>query len=177
MQSPLSQFGPELENLVESIPDANELAALRPQKRKKLRLEIERAIAILRGVLQRLDPVKQPPVIFDPTDPEVIGELIAHTLIVQPVHPMASVDQFYGSGVYAIYYNGDFEAYAPLKNTENPIYVGKADPGELHAKTVEEQGTALSGRLRHHRGTIESAINLKVEHFTCRFLVVRNIRA
>ena len=162
----------ELKKLVEKLPA--ELATLSAPKRKRLRLEIEAAIESLREILQQIDPIKQPPFVFDPTAPQVIGELIAHTLLVQPIQLMSDVEQFYGSGVYAIYYGGDFPAYQPIKNTDNPIYVGKADPEELHAKSVEEQGRGLAGRLKTHRSTISQASNLNLAHFSCRFLVVKS---
>ena len=58
---------------------------------------------------------------------------------------------FYGAGVYAIYYHGTAEkAYVPLSCTETPIYVGKADPRNPQAETVEEQGQALYRRLKEH---------------------------
>jgi hypothetical protein len=58
---------------------------------------------------------------------------------------------FYGAGVYAVYYHGKTEsAYLPLSGTETPIYVGKADPKNPQAETVEEQGQALYSRLKEH---------------------------
>lgn len=63
---------------------------------------------------------------------------------------------FYGAGVYAIYYHGKNEkAYLPLSRTETPIYVGKADPKNPQAETVEEQGQALYSRLKEHVKNIE----------------------
>ncbi|MBM4094762.1 MAG: Eco29kI family restriction endonuclease [Planctomycetes bacterium] len=59
-----------------------------------------------------------------------MGTLIANTLLAQPRRPLKDVPRFYGSGVYALYYRGDFDAYRPIANTETPIYVGKADPAE-----------------------------------------------
>ncbi|MCH7885481.1 MAG: Eco29kI family restriction endonuclease, partial [Planctomycetes bacterium] len=51
-----------------------------------------------------------------------------------PIHPLPPADRFPGAGVYALYYNGNFPAYAPIKGTETPIYVGKADPRSDMAK-------------------------------------------
>jgi hypothetical protein len=50
----------------------------------------------------------------------------------------------YGAGVYALYYNGTFDAYAPLSRTEQPIYVGKAHPKDVAAKDGVGQGKASS---------------------------------
>jgi hypothetical protein len=72
---------------------------------------------------------------------------------------------FYGSGVYAIYYHGKAEkAYKPLSCTETPIYVGKADPKNPQAETVEEQGQALYSRLKEHSKSMTKA-NLSLSDF------------
>jgi hypothetical protein len=72
---------------------------------------------------------------------------------------------FYGAGVYAIYYHGKTEmAYRPLSCTETPIYVGKADPKNSQAETVEEQGQALYSRLREHSKNMAKA-NLPLADF------------
>ena len=67
------------------------------------------------------------------------------------------MERFYGSGVYAIYYNGKFPAYAGITKREHPIYVGKADPADPAAKTAMEQGDRLSNRLNDHRKNIAKA--------------------
>lgn len=72
---------------------------------------------------------------------------------------------FYGAGVYAIYYHGKAEkAYLPLSCTETPIYVGKADPKNPQAETVEEQGKALYSRLKEHSKSMTKA-NLSLSDF------------
>jgi hypothetical protein len=75
---------------------------------------------------------------------------------------------FYGSGVYAIYYHGKCEtAYQPLSETETPIYVGKANPANPQAETVEEQGQALWKRLSEHSKNIAKT-NLDLADFRYR---------
>jgi hypothetical protein len=72
---------------------------------------------------------------------------------------------FYGSGVYAIYYHGKKEkAYRIVSGTETPIYVGKANPGNPQAETVEEQGQALYSRLKEHSKSMANA-NLPLSDF------------
>jgi hypothetical protein len=72
---------------------------------------------------------------------------------------------FYGAGVYAIYYHGKkVEAYLPLSGTETPIYVGKANPKNPQAETVEEQGQALFSRLKEHSKSI-GKVNLPLTDF------------
>ena len=58
-----------------------------------------------------------------------------------------------------------------------PIYVGKAVPkgarkgGDLEAPA----GKVLFSRLRQHATSIESAVNLDINDFHCRFLIVDDI--
>lgn len=128
------------------------------------------------GVLLRdLDPVKQPEAVFDPANPALVGRFVAMGLIAQPRKSLSQVEPFYGSGVYAIYYNGDFPAYAPIRQTETPIYVGKADPAKDAARGPVEQGSTLARRLREHGRNIQRAEStLRIEDFDYRGLVVQS---
>lgn len=91
-------------------------------------------------------------------------------------------NNFPGAGVYAIYYNGDFEPYNKLAaanadGPEYPIYVGKAIP-EGGRKGLEDEaavGNALAARLREHRRSIVQVDNLAIEDFQMRWLVVEDI--
>lgn len=141
---------------------------------KRLVADIRKAIERLRDFSQRIDRVHQPETVFDPYRPEVLGRFTAETLLDQERRPLERVPDFYGSGVYAIYYLGDFNAYRPISGKDWPIYVGKADPSEPHAGTPEEQGVKLSKRLGEHAKSIASASNLRIEDFECRLLVVKS---
>lgn len=136
--------------------------------------QITAATDALQARLENLQPIRQPPAFFDPADPRLFGVSAALALVGQTRSPLATIGErpFYGSGVYAIYYTGDFEPYQPISGTEHPIYVGKADPAHPHAKKPRTQGTRLHGRLRDHRKTIEKAGNLEIADFECRYLVV-----
>ena len=83
---------------------------------------------------------------------------------------------FQGPGVYALFYNGDFKAYKPFVSLDasRPIYVGKAVlPGARKGGTkLEVSGTSLLGRIKEHVKSISAAENLRLEDFTCRYLVV-----
>lgn len=129
------------------------------------------ADAIVR-VAHKLDPVRRPQAVFDPSNPGIVGRMIALTLTAQERVRFADIEPFYGSGIYAIYYNGDFEPYKRLVGTEHPIYVGKADPEDPHGGNAVEQAQKLFGRLNEHRNSIKKAENLKVEQFEVRYLVV-----
>lgn len=124
-----------------------------------------------------------------------IGDNIVRELIARPVLPLplpksklrsllVREDSFEGAGIYAIYYLGDFPAYAQIAaaNTagrfEMPIYIGKADPkgGRKGALELDASlGTPLYNRLKDHASSIEQAHNLDLSHFYCRALVVDDI--
>lgn len=125
--------------------------------------------------MEDLDPVKPAEFVFDPSNPNVVGRFVGITMIAQPRRPLASVHRFYGSGVYAIYYNGDFPAYKAISKREHPIYVGKADPAAPAAKTAIEQGERLSSRLNDHRRNIlKATTTLRLEDIEYRALVVQS---
>lgn len=123
---------------------------------------------------------------YNPLEKENLGKSVALSLIKQKAVPLSSVSRFSGAGVYAIYYLGNFDAYARLKdwnkNSEDPslpIYIGKAIPTGGRKGIVDPEvsakGSALFSRLDEHRKSIEQAGNLSIEDFLCRFLVVDDI--
>jgi hypothetical protein len=162
-----------LKELSESL--ANQEPSLLPAPRAKLvRKTIREAYDKLRKVMEDLDPVKHPGFVFDPSNPNVAGRIVGITMIAQARRPLENVERFYGSGVYAIYYNGKFPAYAGISKREHPIYVGKADPADPASKTAMEQGDRLSNRLNDHRKNIVKASGtLRLEDFEYRALVVQ----
>lgn len=142
--------------------------------RKRLDEELSTIIAEISETRRELDRVKQPEAVFDPTNPRLIGRFVALALVAQPTVPLADISRFYGSGVYAIYYRGDYPLYAPIRDTETPIYVGQAAPDDPRARNPSEQGEKLSGRLGDHRKNIGNAENLSLADFVCRTLVVQS---
>ena len=68
-------------------------------RRAKVATEISAAISALRAFETNLDPILQPHHVLDPSDPLVVGRLIAETLLQQQRVPLANVVQFYGSEV------------------------------------------------------------------------------
>lgn len=146
---------------------------------KKESDEARLALEGLQRTLAGIDPIREPRSIFDPSDPRVVGKFVGVALVAQEKVPLAGLPAFYGSGVYALYYNGPNPAYAPLVGRETPIYVGKADPQSASAKTAKAQGPKLHGRLREHLRSITKAMNdpaatLDAKDFLCRFLVVQS---
>jgi hypothetical protein len=146
---------------------------LSSRKRLALRLSVLAAAQTARHFAQRLDPVSHPEAVFDPADPNQMGRFIADALLARERFPLEDLRRFYGSGVYAIYYDGDFPAYQPLRSTDTPIYVGKVDPAVPMAATPVEQGRKLWDRLiRDHARSISRVENLSLDAFSCRYLVV-----
>lgn len=169
----LEQLAVRLKELSESLA-SQEPSPLPPPRAKLVRKTIREAYDKLRKVMEDLDPIKHPGFVFDPSNPNVAGRIIGITMVAQARKPLASVDRFYGSGVYALYYNGDFPAYADISKREHPIYVGKADPADPASKTAMEQGDRLSNRLKDHRKFIAKATRtLRIEDFEYRALVVQ----
>jgi len=142
---------------------------------RKMREEIEGLTRELQTTTARLDPILRPDAMFDPTDPTTAGRVVALTMVAQTRHPLSKIPAFYGAGVYAIYYRGDYEHYRPLSGTDHPIYVGKADPAHPSAKNAVDQGVKLSDRLGEHAKSIRKATTtLNIEDFDCRFLIVQS---
>lgn len=169
----IEQLATQLKQLSNTIA-AEEAAGIPPQRAKRVRKTIAEAYEKLRKVMEDLDPIKHPGFVFDPANPNVAGRIVGITMIAQPRKPLAAIDRFYGSGVYAIYYNGDFPAYVGIAKREHPLYVGKADPADPASKTAMEQGDRLANRLGDHRRTITKASStLKLEDFEYRALVVQ----
>lgn len=172
---------PKLEELASQIKKLSELitaeqtAGLPAPQARKVRNTITEACDRLRGLIADLDPVKHPGFVFDPSNPNVVGRIVGITLVAQPRKPLSNVERFYGSGVYAIYYMGDFEPYLEISKREHPIYVGKADPADPASKTVYEQGDRLANRLNDHcRSLAKAKTTLRLEDFEYRALVVQS---
>ena len=139
---------------------------------KKAQKRLLGLAAQLQASAAGLDPVREPGSVFNPANPRTVGLFVSVALLAQKLEQLGNVAPHYGSGVYAIYYKGKYPAYQPLVGTEHPIYIGKADPATLDAKTPKEQGPRLSRRVREHAGSIGDAPNLDIKDFTCRQLVV-----
>lgn len=169
----LERLADELKKLSDTLAK-QEASQLSPQRVKRVRSTITDAYEKLRKVIEDLDPIKHPGFVFEPSNPNVAGRIVGLALIAQSRKPLASVEKFYGSGVYAIYYNGNFKGYAGISKKEHPIYVGKADPADPASKTATEQGDRLSNRLNDHRKNItKAASTLQLEDFEYRALVVQ----
>jgi hypothetical protein len=169
--SPISELRANLDQLVAQTTSAT----LSAPRRRALDKEIRRVIEELESFLNTLDPIRQPTAMFDPSNPKIVGRFVSLALVAQQRHPLAEIPRAYGSGVYAIYYNGPYPAYAPIAGSETPIYVGQAAPALNNARTPMEQGTKLFSRLSEHGKNIAKATTtLDLADFECRWLVVQS---
>ena len=112
---------------------------------------------------------------YDPLNYDNLARSVVQALLGGPQEPLPPSEAFNGAGVYAIYYNGAFEPYSELVNADlpPPIYVGKAVPtGARKGGHGSSQGRELYQRLRQHAASIQQAVSLDLDHFTCRRLVV-----
>ena len=98
-----------------------------------------------------------------------------------PVVDLPTSEQFFGTGVYAIYYIGQYELYAEIGKRNRiefaqPIYVGKAVPrGWRQARVTNSdanKSTELYTRLKEHSRSIDQVENLNGNDFTCRFMIL-----
>jgi hypothetical protein len=111
--------------------------------------------------------------------PRIVGQLLA-----EPLSRLPPSEWFPGAGLYALYYLGDFPAYAPIappasEPGELPIYVGRATRRDVRAgigglmATTEEP--ILFQRLRQHATSLDRAANLFLRDFRCRHLVINDV--
>lgn len=120
---------------------------------------------------------------YNPLDTRNLAENIADVLLKRPTEPLPPSSSFPGTGIYAIYYTGDFPPYQPLINANHkdfiiPIYVGKAVPkgGRTGAVVLgAPPGNVLFDRLSQHAESISQSENLKIEHFRCRYLTLEAV--
>jgi hypothetical protein len=123
---------------------------------------------------------------FNPLDKKNLAASVAEALLLRREVNLGKLDSFSGAGIYAIYYEGEFPLYEPLvsrnkgRRLGTPIYVGKAIPqgGRKGGKVLLDGAVktrALFNRLSEHAESIQSAKNLDIRHFSCRYLTVDDI--
>lgn len=135
------------------------------------------------------------PPIFDPLSYKSLGVATAKALTECEITKMSQLPSFKGEGIYAIYYKGDFEPYTIMSEANDldrwqlPIYVGKADPpggrhgvrdndgndAEAQTNVTLSDSYCLRDRLRSHIRSINSAENLNLSDFWCKFMLVNQV--
>jgi hypothetical protein len=131
--------------------------------------------------------------IFNPLDKKNLGLSVADALMAENIEPLEELQPFKGAGIYALYYRGEFFAYAPLaaSNREEftrPIYVGKAVPAGARKGGFGlgiEPRFVLFRRLRENAEAIRQVEvfaeekgqtgQIKLRDFFCRYLLVDDI--
>ncbi len=90
-------------------------------------------------------------------------------------------EKFYGGGIYALYYKGNYPLYYNLFSELDhlPIYIGKAVlPGWRQGReSSQRKMPALFNRLKEHARSIQATENLEVSDFLCRFMVLQSREA
>ncbi len=110
---------------------------------------------------------------------KVVDEAVKF-LCASPTHVLPPAMSFKDAGIYALYYQGAFAAYAKLaeKNSygfNQPIYVGKAVPrGWRTSRMTQSSEKSLYSRLREHARSITQTKNLSIEDFTCKFMILES---
>lgn len=121
---------------------------------------------------------------YNPLDKKPLAKSTANALLGREIESLPPSEGFEGAGIYAIYYLGEFPAYALITEAnresrfEAPIYVGKADPkgGRRGGGGLDTlAGKDLYSRLTKHGRSIEQATNLDLADFRCRYLVVDEV--
>jgi hypothetical protein len=118
---------------------------------------------------------------FNPLTVPNLALALALELLEQPVNPLPPKASFPGAGIYAIYYLGDFAAYAELvrrndgESYKAPIYVGRAvRPGSRKGIQFSPSTKAsVYPRLNKHANSIQ-ATALSISDFRCRYLIVED---
>ncbi|MFJ5950655.1 Eco29kI family restriction endonuclease [Streptomyces noursei] len=112
---------------------------------------------------------------FNPLDLDNLGRSVETELLGRPAEPLGQVTHSFGAGVYAIYYTGPHDLYAPISSEGCvvPIYVGQARPKGTRKGSEDEskESTALWDRIEEHRESIEASHDLEVDDFRVRYLV------
>lgn len=124
---------------------------------------------------------------YNPLEKTRIAESVVSALLQEELRALPLTKRFNGAGLYAIYYLGGLEMYAPIsiKGHENedahrqtPIYVGEAIPKGARKGLygLETQpGSVLYSRVNQHARSIEQTANLSLVDFKSRYLVVDDI--
>jgi hypothetical protein len=122
--------------------------------------------------------------VFNPLDKMNLGKSVAEALLECEVDDLPPSTPFEGAGIYAIYYLGDFLAYAPIteKNDkglyQQPIYIGEAIPPGARKGGYGlgvRAGKVLYNRLGQHAKSIEQSGNLNLDDVKCKYIVVDDI--
>lgn len=100
-----------------------------------------------------------------------------------PLQMLPPTTRFIGSGVYGLYYLGDYGLYSKLANINrhncvHPIYIGKAVPPGWRTGRISISATPdIYRRLREHSRSLQQATNIQADDFRCRFMILNEIES
>ena len=167
-----------LDEFAKGLPDRADMPAFKtistPEAARFCKVSYKVAGDLLE-LAAELDPVRPPSGLIELFAPATIGRLVGQELL--RVAPLAldEVKPFYGSGIYALYYAGEFPTYRAIAKSDCPIYVGNAEPLNRKARIGREQGKGIYGRLAKHReNIIRASANLNIRDFQYRYLVTES---
>jgi hypothetical protein len=117
---------------------------------------------------------------FNPLDTEALTRAFIAELTTRDCVPLPKVrrENVSGTGLYALYYSGDFDIYQPisLDGCGWPIYLGSALPRGGRTGEVRELSPGamqpLYDRLGRHFKSVMYAENLEEDRFSARWLAV-----
>jgi len=112
---------------------------------------------------------------YNPLDYANLTKSCVEELMRRGPFELPLTERFAGAGVYALFYRGDFSPYSGVRSDDAtlPIYVGKAvPPGARKGAKTRRPHSSLLDRIAQHVKSINATSSLRVEDFTCRFLVV-----
>lgn len=126
---------------------------------------------------------------YNPLAKENLGKSVADALLERTIGPLPPAEKFIAAGIYAVYYEGPFKAYArlvekkrtgpKLGSVQIPIYIGKAVPAGARKGGFglgASPGLVLYNRLCEHADSIrEASSTLRLEHFNCQYIAVEDI--
>ncbi len=122
---------------------------------------------------------------YNPLDYDNLGESIARAILERDAAPLRGLSRFEGAGIYALYHTGQIRPFAPYEplaalNREGrfatPIYVGKATNAATRTGILVRgaRTTALYERLNNHRASVDRTVNLDLDDFYYRRLVLED---
>lgn len=102
---------------------------------------------------------------YNPLDKRHLGEQVAEALLAQDVQPLPP-SRFIGAGVYALYYIGDFSAYAALadvnKMTSSFVLSMWARPCRKAREKAVREKTSILGRRYISGSTIMRSLSTQL---------------
>jgi hypothetical protein len=169
------KFLGEFEKTLPNRTGLDELKNISDLEASRVSSELYRVAGMLLDLAGELDPTRPPAGLIELFSPSTIGRLVGQELLCVELIPLDDIRLFYGSGIYALYYSGEFPAYRAIRGSDCPIYVGNADPIDRKARIGREQGKGIYGRLAMHRKNIIKAnASLSIRDFQCRYLVTES---